>query len=156
MNKIEYLLVTVMEECAEIQKECSKCLRFGLSDRESDHKTSSVDELTNQERLNNELNDLMGVLNLLYKEGVVDIADDELIQQKENKVLKWMEKSPPYLNSQSDDEVRQEAIILLKKLDDHARLFDGDRSLPHQKQNTYPTKNLKKKISKFLNKHNNG
>ena len=30
MNKIENLLVSVMEECSEIQKNASKALRFGL------------------------------------------------------------------------------------------------------------------------------
>ncbi|MCL2465032.1 MAG: hypothetical protein FWF28_08195 [Micrococcales bacterium] len=36
MNRVEHLMVCLMEECAEVQKAAAKALRFGLTDRNVD------------------------------------------------------------------------------------------------------------------------
>ena len=36
MNRVEYLLVCLMEECAEVQQAAAKALRFGLTDQNLD------------------------------------------------------------------------------------------------------------------------
>jgi len=86
MNKVDYLLITLMEECAEIQKECSKCLRFGIGDKESLHNPNSVDTLSNVQRLNNEVNDLLGVIELLQEESILSEKDLIDIYKKKLKV----------------------------------------------------------------------
>lgn len=78
-----------MEECAEIQKECSKCLRFGIGDKESYHNPNSSNDLSNVERLNREINDLMGMIELLQKETILDMIDDEQVDNKKEKVLRF-------------------------------------------------------------------
>jgi len=54
------LFTLVMEECGEVLKEASKCIRFTPN-----HKYGST---SNLERMNTELSDLMCVIELLEKE----------------------------------------------------------------------------------------
>ena len=51
-----------MEECAEIQKDAAKCLRFGTSSALSEF------DPTNIENVVYELNDLLGVVHVLSEE----------------------------------------------------------------------------------------
>jgi hypothetical protein len=88
INKTEHLMIVLSEECAELSKEVSKALRFGLNDREPGQ------DLTNREKIINEFNDLFSVMNMLKDYGVFE--DKELltisaIEGKKNKVLKYME-----------------------------------------------------------------
>lgn len=67
MNINEHLLVCLAEEGAEIAQDADKSLRFGVKD---------VNFLipngpNNTERLVNELNDLLGVADMLVKQGVI-------------------------------------------------------------------------------------
>jgi len=39
MTRTEYLLDTLLEECAEVIKDCSKAMRFTLEEREAENKT---------------------------------------------------------------------------------------------------------------------
>lgn len=73
MNKQEYLLTCLAEECAEVAQRCTKALRFGINECQPGQ------ELSNEERLNIELNDLFTICRLLSFEGV-DIwpADTEI------------------------------------------------------------------------------
>jgi len=88
MNKREYLLVCLMEECAEVQKAASKALRFGLKDG------NPSSNFTNAEDLENEISDFVSVANILAAEGaiILDANNDELIRKKD-KVNRYMEYS---------------------------------------------------------------
>ena len=82
MNKTDYLLTVMAEECAEVQKVACKALRFGLDD------INPATKKTNLEELQHEVNDLLAVLRLL------DIKNDEDVQQqKVAKLVYWMRYS---------------------------------------------------------------
>ena len=77
MKRLDHLLVILMEECAEVQKEAAKALRFGL------HPDNVL-------RLNNELNDLVAMVEMVTDEGV-DLAPCDLkIRRKREKVEKFL------------------------------------------------------------------
>ncbi len=90
MNKIEYLLVCLNEECVEIAKDATKALRFGLNDRNE----LAPDSKTNAERLMSEVNDLLGVMNMLVEECVIppywqNEAEQGKKIEKVNKFMKY-------------------------------------------------------------------
>lgn len=88
MNKSEYLITKLMEECAEVAQRCSKILCFGIHEKEPGQ------ELNNEERLLNEYHDLLGVFESLEDEKIVrTTTGDELmdaIADKKQKVKKFM------------------------------------------------------------------
>lgn len=86
MNRMEHLLVIMMEECAELQKELSKALRFGI-DEQRDLPTS------NYERICAEFSDFEGVRELLKREGRPITADLNQVSQKIHKVEKYLKYS---------------------------------------------------------------
>lgn len=93
MNTAEHLLSCLGEEGAEIAQDCSKSNRFGLQD---------VNVLipngpTNQVRLVSELNDMMGVIYLCIRHGI--IPADWLSEQKVNAKIDKVEKYMTYARS---------------------------------------------------------
>jgi hypothetical protein len=89
MNSTEHLLTCLGEEGSEVAQDVSKCLRFGCNDRNFLNPTGP----TNTERLVNELNDLLGVAEMLVTEGVIPAnwIDRGKIEAKKEKVLNCME-----------------------------------------------------------------
>lgn len=89
MNRTEYILTCIAEECAEIIKVCSKANRFGLDDMHP--KTKRV----NYDALIEETNDLLGALELLSEEGfdMIDIYDESAIDNKKDKIKHYMKYS---------------------------------------------------------------
>ena len=89
MNKIDYLINLLSEECNEVGQMCSKILRFGLEEVRPEQ------EFTNKERLIQEVNDLLAVLELLQAEGVdlTGLANSVALAKKKTKVEKFMELS---------------------------------------------------------------
>ncbi len=86
MNKTEHLLTCLVEECAEIQKEAAKALRFGLDDHAPDT------ENTNAERIAVEYVDLIAIMEMLEEENIIPAhRTPERIQAKKDKVLRYME-----------------------------------------------------------------
>jgi hypothetical protein len=65
MNRAEYMLTLLMEECAEVSQRASKCLRFGMKDTQPDH------ELNNTSRLLHEVIDVLTILEMMTEEGLL-------------------------------------------------------------------------------------
>jgi NTP pyrophosphatase (non-canonical NTP hydrolase) len=79
------ILTILQEECAEVIVEVSKCFRFG-----PDQMMEGVD-VTNIERLQKELGDLLAMVELLVDNNV-GITDQKLIEakmKKFEKLKKW-------------------------------------------------------------------
>lgn len=86
MNRLEILLIQLMEECAEVSQRASKALRFGLDE------VQPGQELNNKERLNLEISDLYGVLQILHDEYQIG-GNEEEMNKKIAKIEKYLEYS---------------------------------------------------------------
>lgn len=86
MNRLEILLIQLMEECAEVSQRVSKILRFGL------YEVEPGQELNNKERLNLEISDLYGVLQILHDEYQIG-GNEEEMNKKIAKIEKYLEYS---------------------------------------------------------------
>ena len=78
MNQKEELLVILMEECAEVQQEASKLIRFG---------SETWADVLNFEK---EIGDLLCMIDLCHKQGL--ISEDSIIQAaeaKREKLKRW-------------------------------------------------------------------
>lgn len=89
MKTVELLLVQLMEECGEVTQAASKILRFGIDDF---HPRDP--ELTNKRRISQECGDILGMIDMLIADGIID--PDEMFLTKTHrpgKVHKYMEVS---------------------------------------------------------------
>lgn len=83
MNRTEHLLACLAEECAEVQQAVAKALRFGLDDGYTQDGTNAGDIMK-------ELDDLIGVAEMLRDEGVLKGLTRAAVDAKKAKVLHWM------------------------------------------------------------------
>jgi hypothetical protein len=85
LNEEQHLLITLLEECAELQKVVSKALRFGLDDSWRDA------EYTDSPRalIHKELNEVIAVAELLAERGTLPdlYITRALIEAKKAKVI---------------------------------------------------------------------
>lgn len=81
MNRQQYLLVKVTEECIETAQRATKCATFGLDQRQEGQ------DLSNRERLYYEYNDLIAMLRLL---GLPTEPNETKIALKTLKLRKYM------------------------------------------------------------------
>lgn len=93
---IQHLLFVLIEECSEVQKACTKALRFGLDDtyRANNERGLPKWDLTPRQEIRHELNDVRGTVALLRHYGVLpelDPTDDAEESQKITKVESLME-----------------------------------------------------------------
>lgn len=89
MNKNEYLLSKLAEECNEVAQQCHKSQCFGLEEIQEDQ------TLTNSQRISNEYADLVSVFMMCLDEKIIP-PDPEFhlkVAAKKEKVLKYMEYS---------------------------------------------------------------
>lgn len=86
MNRVEYLLTSLAEECAETAQRASKALRFGVDEIQPGQGD------TNAVRLMDELEDIRVIVELLREEGVLSLGpiDGERFARKRAKVEKYM------------------------------------------------------------------
>lgn len=101
MNEQEHLLATLAEEGGEIAYDCTKSLRFGLNDTN----VKEPNGPNNRERLISELNDLIGVVELMVEKRYLpyDWLQREKIEAKKEKVRRFMDyaRSTGALQSQA-------------------------------------------------------
>lgn len=83
MNREEHLLVILMEECAELARETSKAIRFGMDE------VMPGQQRTNRERMLAELQDLWAAVEMLDLQRV----DRDAIERKKEKVNEFMRYS---------------------------------------------------------------
>ena len=82
MNKIDEILTITQEECAEVIQVISKIHRFGIG---HEH-VSSHRGITNTEKLEEEVGDLLAMIDLLVENNVLRI--DQLNEAKQKKIEK--------------------------------------------------------------------
>lgn len=91
LTRTVYLLVLLIEECAEVIHRACKAIRFGLKEVQS----SNADERRNNEqRLHEELVDLETVVNIMQEEKILPRTGlREHALQKRAKIEKYYEYS---------------------------------------------------------------
>lgn len=94
MKTEEHLLTKLIEECGEVAKECCKALTFGLDDKVTidPNGPRGTTGPTNREKIVHELNDLIGVVNMLSRIGILphNWQDAEKQAKKDHKVSLFM------------------------------------------------------------------
>lgn len=87
MNREQYLLVKLMEECAEIIQIASKSIRFGLHNYHPDVPHGQ----NNKYHLEQELIDVLAVLTVMYEEELLD-SDAEVTDAEISKRIEKLEQ----------------------------------------------------------------
>lgn len=85
MTRQEHLLVTALEECAEIEQRITKALRFGL-DEIQPVETGGDGIADNRDKISYEVDDLLAVLKLLG----ISYGDSLRIEAKQIKTKKFI------------------------------------------------------------------
>lgn len=85
MNTQETELLTItLEECAEVIQAISKCFRFGMDCRWPEGAP------TNREHLEEEIGDLMCMIDILARKGIIDMDSVHAANlNKFDKLSKW-------------------------------------------------------------------
>jgi hypothetical protein len=85
MNEIDYLLVKLIEEAAEVQQRAAKALQYGLGEIQEGQ------EFSNAHRLSEELRDMNYITCRLVQEGLVAPLGGDRVAQDARKVKfeKW-------------------------------------------------------------------
>jgi hypothetical protein len=93
INLAAYLLLLLIEECAEVIQRCCKAIRFGLMEKQKTPSGSSEDN--NRVRMEGELTDLQAVVQMNQKVGNLEMwmPDSEGILKKKAKIIRYMKYS---------------------------------------------------------------
>lgn len=86
MNRAEHMLACLAEEGAEVAQRVTKALRFGLRE------VQPGQPLTNDDRICDELRDLIAVAHILHSEGVIGWFMPEIgdVNAKLSKIERFM------------------------------------------------------------------
>ena len=88
MNKTEYLLICLIEECAEIQQAATKALRFGLNNGHPSRRNTNADDIAK------ECCDLIAIIELLEEEKIINgMTNIQNIKHKKKKMKHYMNYS---------------------------------------------------------------
>lgn len=93
MTKVEHLLVILMEECAEVAKEASKALRFGLQDQYGESGE------TNAQRIMREYCDLTAAMHMLMEENALVLPSYTEVKERQNAKIAKVNRFLEYSNS---------------------------------------------------------
>lgn len=86
MTRTEHLLCCLAEEAAEVAHRVSKALRFGLDE------TQEGQPLNNAQRIGQEFNDMLAIIELLEEAGALERSTDtHAIERKKSKVIAFMQ-----------------------------------------------------------------
>lgn len=94
LSREQHLLICLGEECAEVQKEISKILRFGLNDKPISSLAGNMLD-PNSVRLSQEIVDVQALIRMLIKEGVpIKISQRDIIKkcQKVETYIKYAQE----------------------------------------------------------------
>jgi NTP pyrophosphatase (non-canonical NTP hydrolase) len=81
-EKQKEVMLIAQEECAEVIQAISKCFRFGPDDE--------YNGLTNKQRLEEEVGDLLCMIRLMMNQGMIDENNVQKASvQKQIKLEKW-------------------------------------------------------------------
>jgi hypothetical protein len=89
MNRKEHLLTILSEEGAEVSQMVSKILRFGIND------VMPGQFLSNEERLIEEFNDLVGAMEKLYDDGIIKrpVHNRQMVEDKKTRIERFLKYS---------------------------------------------------------------
>jgi hypothetical protein len=98
MNKKEHYLTILAEECSEVAicanrlaQRVTKALRFGVDEIQPGQL------LSNAERIAQELNDLIGSVEMLIDDGILDWqVNRDAVEAKKEKIKYFLERSKEY------------------------------------------------------------
>jgi len=97
MTVHQYFLLKLAEECAEVSQRALKQMQFGKEESQAQGPSTTKIEATNAQRLRQEVNDLLAVLDCLVDIGELpEISEWGLIQEKgkkKEKLLKYLNYS---------------------------------------------------------------
>ena len=81
-DKQKEVMLIAQEECAEVVQAISKCFRFGPDDE--------YNGLTNKQRLEEEVGDLLCMIRLMMNQGMIDENNvNKASVQKQIKLERW-------------------------------------------------------------------
>lgn len=88
MKLNDFLLMLLAEECSEVSQRVCKSLRFGNDE------TQNGQEMSNKERLSEEVMDLLTIVDILQTKELIDISNfDNHRIKKEEKIEKYLKYS---------------------------------------------------------------
>ena len=87
LNREQMLLIIAAEECNEVAQRISKALRFGLEE------VQAGQALTNAERINYEMNDLLCTFNMMFTENILPLPRKEDQPAKKEKIEEYFKLS---------------------------------------------------------------
>lgn len=98
MNERQYLLIKLIEECAEVQQRATKALTFGMYECQAQGPSTNTrpeTRLNNNERLAQEFTDLVAVAEMLSQiiTMPLSVSDTKAKESKKEKIQKYMDYS---------------------------------------------------------------
>lgn len=118
MNKTQFLLTLLGEECSEVQQRCSKAVLFGMDE------VQDGQPHTNSEMILHEFNDLVAVIEGLYQKPVSELIDRNKTSAKNDEIAEYYQYSL-YCNLVDDPDffipdsakiyTKQQAIAMMKE-----------------------------------------